>query len=95
MSDLDNFLSVRQVAFIFKVHPLTVRRYIKDGKLKAVRVGRNVRIKESAISEISREFQPIPRQIFVNKLKPAKLFTQYDPLFRLKGIGAGLYEKEK
>jgi excisionase family DNA binding protein len=89
MAELDNLLSVRQVAFILKVHPLTIRRYIKEGKLKAVRVGRNVRIKESAVTEISREFQPMPRQIFI-KLKPAKVFTEYDPLLRLKGIGAGL-----
>lgn len=89
MAELDNFLSVRQVAFILKVHPLTIRRYIKEGKLKAIRVGGNVRIKESAVTEISREFQPMPRQIFI-KLKPAKVFTEYDPLLRLKGIGAGL-----
>ncbi len=89
MAELDNLLSVRQVAFILKVHPLTIRRYIREGKLKALRVGRNVRIKESAVTEISREFQPMPRQIFI-KLRPAKVFTEYDPLLRLKGIGAGL-----
>lgn len=87
---MDNFLSVRQVAFILKVHPLTVRRYIKDGKLKAVRIGGNVRISESALQEYSsHEFKPLPRQTFT-KLRPAKVFTEYDPFLQLKGIGAGL-----
>jgi excisionase family DNA binding protein len=36
---MDNLLNVNQVAFILKVHPLTVRKYIKDGKLKAIRAG--------------------------------------------------------
>ena len=46
---MTNLLSVRQVAFILKVHPLSVRRYIKEGKLKAIRAAGNVRIEESEL----------------------------------------------
>lgn len=90
MANLDNFLTVRQVAFILKVHQLTVRRYIKEGKIKAVRVGGNVRIKESDLQELSKEFSVNPRtSSFLNK-SPIKVFSEYDPLMRLKGIGASL-----
>lgn len=86
----DNFLSVKQVAYILKVHPLTVRRYIKEGKLKAIKVGGNVRIKESQLSELSRDFSPNPFRKFRKFQTTAKVFTDYDPMLRLIGRGASL-----
>lgn len=85
-------MNVKQVAFILKVHPLTVRRYIKEGKLKAVRAGGNVRIKESSLADFNKDFSSTPskKQIIKNRLNPAKVFTLDDPLFRLKGRGASL-----
>ncbi len=85
-------MNVKQVAFILKVHPLTVRRYIKSGKLKAVRAGGNVRIKESSLTEFNKDFTTASsqRQIIKSRLRPAKIFTLDDPLFRLRGRGASL-----
>ena len=62
---MDNLLSVKQVAYILKVHPLTVRRYIKEERLKAVKSGGNVRIKESDLSEFNKDFKP--NTIAINK----------------------------
>ena len=89
---MENLLNVNQVAFILKVHPLTIRRYIKEGKLKAVRAGGNVRIKESSLSDFNKDFSTTlsPKQTVKSKLHPAKVFTLEDPLFRLKGRGASL-----
>lgn len=89
---MDNLLNVRQVAFILKVHPLTIRRYIKSGKLKAVRAGGNVRVKESDLIEFNKDFSSTPskKQIVKTTLKPAKVFNNDDPLFRLQGRGASL-----
>lgn len=88
---MDNFLNVNQVAFILKVHPLTIRRYLKEGKLKAVRFGGNIRIKESQLNEFNKEFSPAQKkEVIKTRIRPAKLFTLDDPLFRLKGRGASL-----
>ena len=85
-------MNVKQAAFILKVHTLTIRRYIKEGKLKAVRAGGNVRIKESSLADFNKDFSSAPsqKQTVKSNLRPAKVFTLDDPLFRLKGRGASL-----
>lgn len=90
---MENLLNVKQAAYILKVHPLTVRRYIRDGKLKAVRAGGNVRIKESQLLDFNKDFSSTPsqKQVVKNRLIPAKTFNTEDPLFRLKGRGASLH----
>lgn len=88
---MDNLLSVKQVAYILKVHPLTVRRYIKDERLKAVKSGGNVRIKESDLAEFNKDFKPNTPLVPKNKKQPTwKTFNDADPLFQLKGKGASL-----
>jgi excisionase family DNA binding protein len=89
MDDSDNFLNIRQVAFILKVHPLTIRRYIKEGKLKALKVGGSVRIKESAIQDLSRDFSLNPKRA-LHKIKTDKVFSEYDPILHLIGRGASI-----
>lgn len=91
---MKNLLSVNQVAFMLKVHPLTIRRYIKAKKLKAVKVGGNVRIQESDLEDFQKEVIPPPatRMPFVPKMKKLIIhsFTLDDPLLRLQGRGASL-----
>lgn len=88
---MENLLNVRQAAYILRVHPLTIRRYIKDGKLKAVRAGGNVRIKESQLLDFNKDFYSTPsKKQTVKKIIPAKVFNLEDPIFRLKGRGASL-----
>jgi excisionase family DNA binding protein len=88
---MDNLLNVNQAAFILRVHPLTIRRYIREGKLKAVKAGGNIRIKESALSEMNQDVAPRPprpKSGLYAKPKIMKVFTVNDPWFRLKGVGA-------
>ncbi len=89
---MDNLFNVNQVAFILKVHPLTIRRYIKEGRLKAIKAGGNIRIKESSLTDFNKDFSNETKKVNVlkNSLKPSKTFTLDDPLFRLKGRGASL-----
>lgn len=43
--------TTEQVAELLQIHPLTVLKYIKLGKLKAVKLGRVYRITENFLQE--------------------------------------------
>jgi excisionase family DNA binding protein len=96
---MDGLLSVKQVAFILKVHPLSVRRYIKQGRLKAVKVGGNVRVRDKDLQEFHKELSVAsPQQSIILNAKRsmvARIFTQEDPFLRLSGRGASLELSEK
>lgn len=88
---MDNLLNINQVAFMLKVHPLTVRRYIKEGRIKAIKVGGNIRIKESQLLDFHKDFVPNTTSVKSIKNKSIyKTFTIDDPLFQLKGRVASL-----
>ncbi len=88
---MDNLFNINQVAFMLKVHPLTIRRYIKEGRIKAIKVGGNIRIKESQLQDFHKEFVPGTNSTKNIKSKnPDKIFTLEDPLFQLKGRVASL-----
>ena len=48
----DHLLTVRQVAAYLQVSERSVRRMIRDGKLKVVRLGRCVRVSGGAVSAL-------------------------------------------
>lgn len=87
---MENLFNVNQAAFVLKVHPLTIRRYIKEGKLKAIKVGGNIRIKETQLHELNKDYSPQKNegQIYRRKITPAKIFSTADPFLRLSGRGA-------
>ena len=89
---MNNLLSVKQVAFILRVHPLTVRRYIRDKKLKAVKVGGNIRVDENALQDFHKEVSITEQKpkVFKNVKLLDKQFTREDPFLRLQGRWAGL-----
>jgi excisionase family DNA binding protein len=45
----EKFLTTEQVANILQVHPFTILKFIKQGKLKGIKLGRVYRIKESDV----------------------------------------------
>jgi excisionase family DNA binding protein len=45
----DPWLTVPEVSEELKVHPATIRAWIKDGRLQAVRVGREWRVRRSEV----------------------------------------------
>ena len=46
---MENYYSAADIADRLGVSTLTVRRWIESGKLRAVKVARNVRVPESAL----------------------------------------------
>lgn len=83
--------SVRQVGILLKVHHLTVRRYIKDGKLKAIRIAGNIRIPASFLDEFSQDVHPTKYGTkVVPKKSIIKEFSMDDAIFRLKGRGLSI-----
>jgi excisionase family DNA binding protein len=40
----ESFYSVEQIATLLKLHPKTVQRYIREGRLKAAKVGKSWRV---------------------------------------------------
>lgn len=68
----DNLLTVKDTANLLKVHWQTVRNYINSKKLKASKVGRNIRIRESDL------------QNFVDKNKSKKQEHEIEIRFATK-----------
>ncbi|PIZ74382.1 excisionase [Candidatus Peregrinibacteria bacterium CG_4_10_14_0_2_um_filter_43_11] len=48
---LGKIYTTEQVASLLQIHPLTVLKYIKEGRLKAVKLGRVYRVQEALIQQ--------------------------------------------
>lgn len=92
---MEEFYTVNQTAISLKVHPLTVRRYIKEGKLKAVRMGGNVRIALNDLRAFTQDFIPHAKQVRIQTAPQTKTFNFNDPLLRLKGRGINMSKLEQ
>jgi excisionase family DNA binding protein len=82
-----DLLTVSETAQMLKVATITVRRYIADGRLKAVRVGKGIRVPMEAVE---RFIQPVLeparwRRVRRPLRQRGKPITQDDPM--TKGVG--------
>ena len=41
----DKFLTVQEVALTLKVNKMTIYRYVKAGKIQAIKIGKDIRIR--------------------------------------------------
>ena len=55
----EELLTVNEVAERLKVHPITVRRHIKAGRLRALRAGRSIRVRASDLEAFLRPAEPL------------------------------------
>jgi excisionase family DNA binding protein len=61
MVDID-LLTVNEAAKTVKMHPDTIRRFIREGKLKASRVGGRWRVHMDALREFISPSEPAKKQ---------------------------------
>ncbi len=78
-------LTVREAAQTLRVSPLTVRRYIADGRLSAVRAGKGVRVRRESLEQFVTPVQPKeePRMGSALLGKPT---SADDPLWNIVGL---------
>ncbi len=87
---MEEFYTVLQAAKVLKIHQITLRRYIREGRLKAYRVGGNIRISVADLKIFTQNFVP---RTGSSKEFPRPNYGKFsfnDPLFRLKGRGLGV-----
>lgn len=80
----ENILTPEQVAKILQVHQFTVLKYIKQGKLKASKLGRVYRIRESDVEgfldqtsgKSKQAGEELPNDIYKSKNKNKSLLNQ-------------------
>ncbi|MBA4336962.1 DNA-binding protein [bacterium] len=77
----DKLLTSEQVSKILQVHPFTVLKYLKAGKLKGIKLGRVWRIRESNVERFLEERSMVSNesvQTFIEKEKPIMPDNQSD-----------------
>lgn len=88
---MDEFFTVYEAAKMLKVHPITIRRYIREGKLKAVKAAGNIRIAKSGFAAFTESFVPNQKaNKGVGVVAREANFSFDDPIFRLKARGLGI-----
>ena len=84
---MEEFYTVNRAAIVLKVHPLTIRRYIREGRLKAFRAGGNIRIALPDLKAFTQSFVPRTRSLKEAHSSTEADFSLNDPFFRLKARG--------
>lgn len=92
---MEEFYTVNQAAIVLKVHPITIRRYIKEGKVKAYRAGGNIRIALPDLKSFTQSFVPRTKSIKGASSPSESNFSLSDPFFRLKARGLSLSRLDK
>ena len=57
-----NMYSIKQTAQILNLHPKTVRRFIREGKITAVKIGREWRISQENLKEYAHAELALPKE---------------------------------
>lgn len=57
----EKYYTVDQIAEILKIHPKTIQRYIREGKLKAVKMGKSWRVSGHDLSVFTETAAPLPQ----------------------------------
>ena len=83
-------LTVSEVARTLDLHEITIRRHIKQGKLKAVKVGRRVRIRREDLEEF---MKPVYSMSAAFKMEPILEPASEKELDRRKALVERILER--
>jgi excisionase family DNA binding protein len=94
-------LSVDQVAGQLGMHVRTVRRYVREGRLKAVRIGKQYRIAASDLATLTG--QPVPAEPSVSRLRHMEASTVVqvdaispeDAMRVVRGVGGAIRGRDR
>jgi excisionase family DNA binding protein len=78
----ERLLTVKEVAEMCRVHEVTIRRHIRDGRLPVLRAGRALRVRRS---DVERFLSPVPEGVDPKKWGLPMLAD--DPLWAIIGMG--------
>lgn len=54
--NMENFLTVKEVATLLRMTPDTIKRFIRTGRIEAVKIGRNYRVTKSAVEKAMKAY---------------------------------------
>ncbi len=61
---MEKLLTLHEVAEILKIHYQTVRTYIQEGQITAIKIGRNWRVKPEDLEEfVSKQARPTEQPV--------------------------------
>lgn len=79
----EKFFTTEQVANILQVHPFTILKFIKQGKLKSIKLGRVYRTKESDIKNFLEERMTVASKKAENKPKQEKKTEEKEVSYKI------------
>lgn len=92
MAGDNNLYSVEQVAARLGLHVRTVRNYVRDGRLKAVRIGKQYRISPEQLNELTGQ-GPTPTVASMEPQDPSRRYVEVSSIVQVEAIEAELANK--
>jgi len=80
----EQFLTVEQVSKILQLHPFTILKYIKQGKLSGVKLGRRYRLKKSDVEDFLERQGVMPTKPKVKPSVQPKTEEKKEELFSIQ-----------
>ncbi|MFI6047254.1 helix-turn-helix domain-containing protein [Nocardia sp. NPDC051321] len=85
----DRLYSVEQVAERLGLHVRTIRNYVRDGRLKAVRIGKQYRIAEADLEA----FTGLPVPATARETAGRQRHTEVSSIVQVEAVGAELADR--
>jgi len=89
---MPELLTVNEAAKMLNLHEITIRRHIKQGRLRAIKVGRQVRIRREDLEEFMKPVYPVQSTL---RIQPALEPPSEKELDRRKALVQGILKRRR